>query len=368
MKTQWLAAAHGQREVTIVSRADRARRPIGDNQPVPTPSPASTPRAASVFDVAKTAGVSHQTVSRVLNNHPSVRETTRAKVLDAMRELDYRPNLAARTLSSKRSRTLGVISTSKGEFGPASSISAITEAARSRGYSTIIEYADELSPTSVDAALASLAELAVEGIVAVAPQTRVLEALQSTHTSIPFVTVQNRETFDGVEVASDQFRGAQLATGHLLDLGHTRIVHLAGPSDWLDATSRLHGYEHAMTEHGLTARHVDAGAWTPAAGYAAGRELLASDATAIFCSNDQLALGVLHAAHELGVEIPGRVSLIGFDDIPEAAHFWPPLTTIRQDFSVAGRRCVEQLLDDGDATPATELTLVTRASTGPTPI
>lgn len=332
---------------------------------MPTPSPASTPRAASVFDVAKTAGVSHQTVSRVLNNHPSVRETTRAKVLDAMRELDYRPNLAARTLSSKRSRTLGVISTSKGEFGPASSISAITEAARSRGYSTIIEYADELSPTSVDAALASLTELAVEGIVAVAPQTRVLEALQATRASIPFVTVQNRETVDGVEVASDQFRGAQLATDHLLNLGHTKVAHLAGPSDWLDATSRLHGYEHAMAERGLASYYFDAGAWSPATGYEAGRELLAGDSTAIFCSNDQLALGVLHAAHELGVDVPGRVSLIGFDDIPEAAHFWPPLTTIRQDFSVAGRRCVEQLLDEGDAAPSAELVLIERASTAP---
>ncbi|WP_424466820.1 LacI family DNA-binding transcriptional regulator [Pseudoclavibacter helvolus] len=326
-----------------------------------------TVRAASVFDVARAAGVSHQTVSRVLNSHPSVRESTRAKVLDAMRELDYRPNLAARTLSSKRSRTLGVISTSRGEFGPASSISAITEAARSRGYSTIIEYADELSATSVDAALTSLAELAVEGIVAVAPQTRVLEALQSTRTSIPFVTVQNRETIDGVEVASDQFRGARLATEHLLRLGHRKIVHLAGPIDWLDATSRLHGYEHAMTDRGLPPQHVNAGAWSPAAGYQAGRELLAGEATAIFCSNDQLALGVLHAAHELGVEVPGRVSIVGFDDIPEAAHFWPPLTTVRQDFSVAGRRCVEQLLDDDDAMPTPTLALVHRASTAPVP-
>ncbi|VXB06387.1 LacI family transcriptional regulator [Pseudoclavibacter sp. 8L] len=320
-------------------------------------------RAASVFDVARAAGVSHQTVSRVLNDHSSVRPSTRQKVLDAMGELNYRPNLAARALSSKRSRTLGVLSTASGEYGPSSSIIAITEAARARGYTTIVEQTDGFDVASIEEALGNLASLNVEGIVAVAPQTPLLEALSSMNSGIPFVTLQAWATEGGADLAQDQLQGARVATAHLLDLGHIDVVHLAGPSDWIDATSRLRGFRLEMESRGLVPRHIDARDWSPGAGYLAAAQIFESKATAVFCANDQTALGVLHAAHDAGVSVPDDLSVVGFDDIPEAAHFWPPLTTVRQHFAAAGAQCVARLLDGDEGIPNVLPKLISRAST-----
>ncbi|NYF14765.1 DNA-binding LacI/PurR family transcriptional regulator [Pseudoclavibacter sp. JAI123] len=320
-------------------------------------------RAASVFDVARAAGVSHQTVSRVLNDHSSVRPATRQKVLTAMGELNYRPNLAARALSSKRSRTLGVLSTASGEYGPSSSIIAITEAARTRGYTTIVEQTDGLDVASIEEALGNLASLNVEGIVAVAPQTPLLEVLGNMTSGIPFVTLQTWTSDGGVDLAEDQLEGARVATAHLLDLGHVDVVHLAGPGDWIDATSRLRGFRLEMESRGLTPRHVDARDWSPEAGYAAAATIFESNATAVFCANDQTALGVLHAAHDAGVSVPEQLSVVGFDDIPEAAHFWPPLTTVRQHFAATGAQCVARLLDGAQGAADVLPELIVRAST-----
>jgi DNA-binding LacI/PurR family transcriptional regulator len=143
----------------------------------------------------------------------------------------------------------------------------------------------------------------------------------------------------------DQAGGARLAARHLLDLGHAAIVHLSGPLDWIDAQARRDGFLDELARAGVEPRSLAAGDWTAQSGYRAGIELLdARDFTAVFASNDQMALGFLHACHERGVDVPADVSLVGFDDIPEAAHFTPPLTTVRQNFEELGHRAVSILL------------------------
>ncbi|MFB2597190.1 LacI family DNA-binding transcriptional regulator [Herbiconiux sp. P17] len=327
--------------------------------------PRTAPRAASVFDVAKAAGVSHQTVSRVLNGHPSVRPATRQKVLDAMRALSYRPNLAARALVTSRSRIIGILSTSSGEYGPASSISAVEAAARSRGYSVTIANADGLDQASIDEAINHLVDLSAEGLVVIAPQLQVLESLSNRSFSVPYVTLQTLATVGAL--ALDQVEGARIATAHLAELGHRRIGHLAGPTDWIDATSRLAGFVAELEARRLPTGLVAQGDWSAASGYRAAQELIERGATAIFSSNDQMALGILHAASDGGLSVPQQLSVVGFDDTPEAAHYLPPLTTVRQDFAESGRRCVALLLGEHEPPPSVLPALVPRASTAPPP-
>jgi DNA-binding LacI/PurR family transcriptional regulator len=304
-------------------------------------------RAASVFDVAKAAGVSHQTVSRVLNAHPNVRPATRQKVLDAMERLDYRPNFAARTLSSSRSRIIGILSTANGEYGPASTIAAVEAEARARGYSVTIANADGHSRASVAEAIALLGNLAVEGIVVVAPQAGVLEALEAASAGIPHVTTQALVREGGVELAAEQVTSAREVVTHLAELGHRRIGHLAGPADWIDARSRLEGFRLEMQARGLDDSIVASGDWSASSGFAAAPELLGQHVTAVFSSNDQMALGVLHAANAAGLRVPADLSVVGFDDAPEAEHYLPPLTTVRQRFDEIGRLALARLLGGG---------------------
>ncbi|WEO79216.1 LacI family DNA-binding transcriptional regulator [Cryobacterium sp. SO2] len=325
----------------------------------------SRPRAASVFDVAKVAGVSHQTVSRVLNDHPSLRDATRQKVLAAMRELNYRPNAAARALSSSRSRMIGILSTSSGEYGPASSVAAVETAARARGYSVTIANADGLDPRSIDEAVNHLANLSAEGLVVVAPQTQVLVALSELSIGIPFVTLQAADSDAPGARQFDQVVGARLATAHLVALGHRRIGHIAGPSEWLDASQRLAGFREELAVHGLDAGVVETGDWSAASGYRAATELISRGVSAIFVGNDQMALGAVSAATAAYLDVPGDLSIVGFDDVPEAAFYRPPLTTVRQDLAEAGRRAVALLLGESDAAPSVHPELIVRASTAP---
>ena len=292
------------------------------------------------------AGVSHQTVSRVLNHHPSLRETTRDRVLEAMEALHYRPNRAARMLVTSRSRTIGVLAAASGSlYGPTSSISGIEDAAQAANYYVSIANLDALDSESIAAAIDHLTAQAVEGIVVIAPQNRVLDALAGLSLSVPFVTLQSTGEFDAPNMYVDQFAGAQLAMRHLIDLGHRRIVHLAGPQDWFEAAARLRGFEAEMKANALAHTVPVVGDWTAEFGYHAGRELMRRrDVSAVFASNDQIALGLIHAIHESGLEVPRDLSVVGFDDIPEAAHFWPPLTTVRQDFAELGKQSIALLM------------------------
>ncbi|WP_159602098.1 LacI family DNA-binding transcriptional regulator [Agromyces humi] len=327
-------------------------------------------RAPSIRDVARLAGVSHQTVSRVLNHHPSIRPETKQRVLDVMGELQYKPNRAARALVTSRSRTLGILSASSTQYGPASSIAAIESAARTAGYWVSTANIESADAASIADALAHLTAQGIEGLVVIAPQVRVFDTLARLEMDVPYVSLQSTGRDEDHALSVDQIAGARMATRHLIELGHRSIYHLAGPQDWIEAEARMRGFLEEMSAQDVATTAPILGDWTAEFGYYAGRELLTvRDFTAIFASNDQMALGLMHAVRDAGLDIPRDVSIIGFDDIPEAAHFWPPLTTVRQDFAELGRRCVALLLGDiGEA--STEATgtitpeLVVRRSTG----
>ena len=306
-------------------------------------------RTASIRDVARAADVSYQTVSRVLNGHPSIRPATKQRVLDAMADLRYRPNQAARALVTSRSRTLGVILGSRGEYGPSSSLAALEDAARERGYWVNYAYLRDTRPETISAAVEHLRRQSVEGIVVHAPQVRVFDALAALDVDIPHLGLHSAER--GIaELADDQVRGAQLATEHLIALGHSEIVHLAGPQDWIEAESRMQGYLRALSDADLPTRPPILGDWSADLGYRAGRELARRlDFTAVFAANDVMALGLVHAFRDEGIEVPRHVSVVGFDDIPLAAHGWPPLTTVHQQFPALGQRAIAALLGAIDA-------------------
>jgi DNA-binding LacI/PurR family transcriptional regulator len=326
-------------------------------------------RAPNIRDVAARAGVSYQTVSRVLNDSTSIREATRDRVLAAIDELGYRPNQAARALVTSRTRTIGVISAQTAFYGPATAISAIELAAREQGYRLSTTTATSSEYASIKASLDYLMSQSVEAIIVIAPQTRVYEAIQDLAVVVPYVALSAGRGV-GHRLAVDQVEGARLATRHLAELGHTEIMHLAGPQDWIEAEARMQGYLDGLADADLRTRAPILGDWTASFGYYAGLELLrVRDFTAVFAANDQMALGFLHACRETGLDVPGDLSVVGFDDIPEAAHLAPPLTTVRQDFAELGRRAVAMLLAELRGEAASDLVLpaqlVVRESTGP---
>jgi len=332
----------------------------------------ATGRRPSIRDVARMADVSHQTVSRVLNKHPSIRPETRDRVLAAMERLSYTPNRAARALVTSRSQTIGILSASPTMYGPASSIAGIEAAARQRGYWVSTATIDATDPQSISDGLSHLMAQSVEGLVVIAPQVRVVRALAAQQLDIPYVTLQSTDLDPGHTLSVDQIAGARLATKHLISLGHRYIYHIAGPQDWIEAEARMKGFLDEMGANDAPLSAPILGDWTADFGYYAGRELLSvRDFTAIFAANDQMALGLMHAIRDEGLDVPRDISLVGFDDIPEAAHFWPPLTTVRQDFTELGRRAVDRLLGpiEGAAAAAQPATitpeLLVRGSTGP---
>jgi DNA-binding LacI/PurR family transcriptional regulator len=304
-------------------------------------------RAPNIRDVARLAGVSHQTVSRVVNDSPSIRPATRQRVLDVIEQIGFRPNQAARALVTSRSRTIGVLSAQSAHYGPSTSISAIEVAARESGYRLSVTNISSSDRASITSGLDYLMSQSVEAIVVVAPQARVFDAVDELAITVPFVTLESTGRNPQHSFSIDQVAGARLATRHLLQLGHTDIVHISGPPDWIEADARIRGYLAELADAGIRSRAPILGDWTAHFGYYAGLELLRQrDFTAAFVGNDQMALGFLHACREMGLDVPGDLSVVGFDDIPEAAHFFPPLTTVRQNFVEVGRRAILHLLSE----------------------
>ncbi|WSZ38018.1 LacI family DNA-binding transcriptional regulator [Streptomyces sp. NBC_00190] len=334
---------------------------------------AGTERRQPVMaDVAKLAGVSHQTVSRVLNGAPHVRPGTRERVLAAIRELDYRPNSAARALVTRRSQTLGVVSFESTLYGPASMLHGIEQAARSAGYFVSVTSLHSLDGRSVQEAVDRLRDQGVEGVVVIAPQISAVSAVARLSSSVPVVAVGPGSQSRVPMVSVDNRSGAEAATRHLLDLGHRTVHHLAGPAGWMESQDRQEGWRGALDAAGAPVPRVEPGDWSARAGYQAGLRIAElDDVTAVFCANDHMALGLLRALHEAGRSIPGDISVVGFDDIPEAAYFTPPLATVRQDFGELGRRALELLVEELEGVAHTRThvrippEMVLRRSAGP---
>jgi DNA-binding LacI/PurR family transcriptional regulator len=298
-------------------------------------------------DVAKLAGVSHQTVSRVINSSLQVRPETRERVLAAMRKLDYRPNSVARALATGRSRTLGVVSFDTTLYGPASTLFAIHRAAHQAGYFISTVSLRTLDKASYLDAVDRLRIQGVEGLLVIAPQIDAAHAVLQLPDDLPVVAVEAGPEHGVPVVSVDQAAGAAEATRHLLGLGHATVWHLAGPEDWLEAQQRVAGWRTALQAAGAEIPPPLVGDWSPGSGYALGRRLAEDPRiSAVFVANDQMALGLLRAMHEAGRSVPDDVSVVGFDDVPEAAYFTPPLTTVRQDFMEVGQQSFHLLLEE----------------------
>ncbi|AKV88057.1 LacI family transcriptional regulator [Microbacterium sp. CGR1] len=289
--------------------------------------------------VASRAGVSGQTVSRVVNDSPRVDPATRRRVEAAMAELGYRPHRAARALRTGRSQTIGLVVTTLATVGNSRMLQATAEAAAERGYALTLVTAGD----SVADAFERLAEQEVDGAIVLNEASALVPAADRPP-GLRLVVVDAPGSADLAVVHSDHVGGAAAATAHLLGLGHETVHHLAGPADSFAAAERERGWRKALAEAGVEATEVVRGDWTAEAGFAAGEALRA--ASAVFCANDQMALGLLRALAESGRRVPEDVSVIGFDDVPDAANYRPPLTTIRQDFAALARRAVDLLVAD----------------------
>ena len=302
-------------------------------------------RDPSMTDVARLAGVSHQTVSRVLNDHPNVREQTRLRVRAAIAELGYRPNRAARTLVTGRSQLIGVVTLNSTLFGPASLLAAFEHAAAESGFGVSVASVGTLDRESTLQAVDRHLDQRVAGIVVIAPIESANEALDHIPAGVPLVTIDGDPRRQAALVTVDQVAGARAATRCLLDAGHTTVWHVSGPDDWFDSAGRIEGWRATLSAAGAEIPPVIPADWSAAAGYRSGRILARMpEVTAVFAANDHLALGILRALSERGRAVPGEISVVGFDDVPEAAYFIPPLTTIRPDFRAVAETSLRTLL------------------------
>ena len=301
----------------------------------------SRSRPASIHDVARLAGVSNrrspgaERASERARVHqgPRARRDRRTALPPEPRGQDARHPPVADYRGAHR----------RGRIAPraAGAVRAVEEAARERGYYASVVHLASDSPSAISAAAEDLLGQEVEGVVIVAPQLTVLSRIAPLLAPIPIVTSlgELRNAGRSPVPSADAGSGARMAMRYLLGQGHRRIVHVAGPPDWHDARSRLEGYESELRSSGLPALPPVFGDGSADSGYATGRALVEYRAraawpgrgfTAVFAASDQMALGLMHAFLEARLDVPADVSVAGFGDIPEAAHFWPPLTTVRQ--------------------------------------
>ncbi|MFE5311193.1 LacI family DNA-binding transcriptional regulator [Isoptericola sp. NPDC056573] len=325
----------------------------------------------NIRQVAQLAGVSHMTVSRVLNDHPNIREATRRRVEEAIEQLGYRPNMTARALATQRSRRIGVLVESAATFGPTSTLYAVESAARASGYvvsSVLLRAGEEITPQE---AVDHLVAQGVDALCVVAPRSSSIAALRRIAVGVPVLVVKPDKDPTFLTVTVDQQAGTALAVDHLVSLGHRDILHLAGPLDWLDARTRERSFHARTKSWGLRERPIVVGDWTAdfAYDFARGiREL--PEYTAIFAANDDMAVGLVHGLHDRGFSVPDDVSVVGFDDIPLARHVIPPLTTVRQNFHALGVSVVDVLrsaIEEQEIPTVTKIPpeIVARASSAP---
>ncbi|WP_244652622.1 LacI family DNA-binding transcriptional regulator [Glutamicibacter sp. FBE19] len=327
-------------------------------------------RHVSMADVARRAGVSAQTVSRVSNGYQGVVPQTRELVLKAMDELGYRPNSAARALKLGSFHTIGVITFSLETLGNHRTIQAISAAAAGAGYAVTLIPVDLPTHGGVEHAFGRLGELAVDAVAVIVEVHLLDRAKVVLPRGVPTVVVDSDAGDAYTVVDTDQADGARQATRHLLELGHRSVRHLAGPESSYAAQRRVDGWRDTLLEAGCEAKEVVRGDWSAESGYEAGRILVAdTECTAVFCANDQMALGLYRAAAEAGRRIPEDLSVVGFDDSADTPAYSPPLTTIHQDFAEVGRRSVAAILEQlrtGEQKPGTSIVptrFVQRAST-----
>jgi len=323
-------------------------------------------RGPSMHDVAARAGVSHQTVSRVLNDFPGIRPETRQRVLEAIDEMGYRRNYAARILATGKSQAIGVLAPEVPNYGPMTTLYATQRAAVKAGFHPLITTSSHV-PEDVMEGLDFLLGRSVEALVVVAQSPKVTETVEAMDMGIPVAYVLTGHPAVGKSVAVDQEAGTRLAMEHLYRLGHREFQHIAGTAGFTEADMRRDTFHEFLAERGIKAHPDLSGDWDADSGFRAGLNV-ASETTALFVANDQMAVGAMHALRGRGLSVPLDVSVVGFDDTPDAAHSYPPLTTVHQDFLSAGEQAIAMLVarladPDTPAPPPLRPWLVERSST-----
>ncbi len=328
-------------------------------------------RRPSLKDVAREAGVSYQTVSRVLKDEGRYAASTKERVRQTAARMGYLPNSAARALVTQRTRLIGVMADGSPRYGPVSTLSAVQAAARDADYETLIATVHNPCQEEARVIVDDFLSHGVEGIIVVAPRVPTAQISRLGKLPVPAVMLAPGEiSREGFTVfAEDQELGARLATEHLISLGHRQIMHLAGSQDWLDGQVRLRGWRAGLDAAALPAPAVRYGDWTGESAYLIGRTMIAEGhlPDAIFVASDLMALAFIRALYEAGIHVPEDISVVGFDDNEFAHQMFPPLTTVRQSFDLVGRRCMEILLglirgEEVDTTPAVPQ-LIVRQST-----
>jgi LacI family transcriptional regulator len=304
----------------------------------------------TIRDVAAAAGVSHQTVSRVINHRPDVADETRQRVWQVIEELNYQPSAIARSLSRQRSYTLGVVTAGLQYVGPSRTLSGITEQAEEMGYTLVLKELPRFDTNDIQPLLNSLVARQVDGIIWAVPEIGTNRAWLEGRppelaAPLMFLTMGERPALSSVSI--DNYRGGCLATEHLLSQGYRNIGHISGPLDWWEARQRLAGWRDTLQQAGrpVADHHWVSGTWSASSGEKAIGPLLEAypEMDALFVGNDQMALGVLQVACRRGLRIPQDLAVVGFDGIPEAGYYWPPLTTVYQNLRELGCTAVREL-------------------------
>lgn len=326
-------------------------------------------KQSTIKDVAKLAGVSIQTVSRVLNNSGPTSEKTRLAVEQAARELDYHINLAARSLSAKNSQTIGLLVTGEMRYGVTQIFTNIEEQLTKEGKFLSVATADNHDPSTIERALNYFTALNVDGMIVIARSEETLERVQHYKHCPTVVIIPGFYPSLSVSVLCvTQYAGSELATEHLLTQGRTHLFHLAGDLSWKDAQERLSGFIDTCERHQIEPLWETAGSWSSESGYRTTKQVLEQyDFDGMFVANDDLCLGAIRAIHEAGLRVPEDIAVVGFDDAPGTEYFCPPLSTIRQNFWEIGNQALQELnrLIEGAEPRNIELgvELIARAST-----
>lgn len=301
-------------------------------------------------DVARLAGVSTKTVSRVVNNQGELSDATRQRVQAAIEQLDYRPNILARSLVNQRTNTLAVVAWGIDYFGPSRTVLGIEKKSDELGYSLFLSLMAHPDDGNIDRIVGTLIARRVDGIIWAVPEVGNNRSWLSTARldNLPPMVFLSMEDRPGlVSVSIDNRHGAIQATRHLIDVGRRRIGLITGPLSWWEARERQRGWQEALQQAGLdpAAAPVVEADWSAESGARAMEVLLARDPgiDAVFACSDQIALGALGVAHQSGRRVPEDLAIAGFDNIPESAFFWPPLTTVYQPLIEAGGLAVEKL-------------------------
>jgi DNA-binding LacI/PurR family transcriptional regulator len=309
-------------------------------------------RRVTIKDVAQAAGVSTQTVSRVINKFCYVSPETRQRVEAVVDQLGYRPSTLARSLSQQRSYTLGIVTFGLKHIGPSRTLNGIADKADELGYMLLMKELEHLDTNRIEDVIDSLLARQVDGIIWVAPEiddshTWVDERMEMFPVPVLFLAMRARKGIPSVTI--DNYQGAVMAVQHLLDCGRKKIGHISGPRGWWEAKERKRGWSKTLEAAGVDAseQRCAEGNWSSASGERAFIQLMGSypDMDAVFAANDQMALSVLREASRQGIKIPEQLAVVGFDNIAESAFFYPSLTTISQDLQLLGEQAVQNIVE-----------------------